>query len=64
MEDTSFDSFGDFGDFQAARGDLTPTPDSWSFTSGSTTSDEAGVEDPSPTDAGIDKGTRSGLDGS
>ncbi|KAI0672799.1 SIT4 phosphatase-associated protein-domain-containing protein [Trametes maxima] len=43
MEDSSFDSFGDFGDFQSAgagsfeaEGTLTPTGvDSWSFTSAS-----------------------------
>jgi len=44
MDDGSFDTFGDFGDFQAAQdGELTPTG-SWSFTSGST-SDDAGSED-------------------
>ena len=31
-EDSSFDSFGDFGDFQAAEdGELTPTSGSWTF---------------------------------
>ena len=44
MNDSSFDSFGDFGDFQTAGSDfsgadggsLTPTGiDSWSFTSAS-----------------------------
>ena len=45
MADSSFDSFGDFGDFQSAGSDsfgddgsLTPTGvDSWSFTSASST---------------------------
>jgi hypothetical protein len=46
MEDNSFDSFGDFGEFQAARdGELTPTADSWSLTSGSTASDELVLEE-------------------
>jgi len=47
--ETSFDSFGDFGDFQSAgsssmslddSGALTPTADSWSFTSISSTGSE------------------------
>ena len=45
MGDSSFDSFGDFGDFQSAGsgsveddGSLTPTgADSWSFASASST---------------------------
>ena len=46
MDDGSFDTFGDFGDFQTAQdGELTPTTGSWSFTSGSTASDDAGSED-------------------
>jgi len=45
LEDGSFDSFGDFGDFQTAQdGELTP-PGSWTFTSSSSASDEAGSED-------------------
>lgn len=42
-DDAAFDSFGDFGDFQTAEeeaGELTPTAGSWTFTSGSNTSDE------------------------
>ena len=42
-DDAAFDSFGDFGDFQSAEaddGELTPTAGSWTFTSGSSTSDE------------------------
>ncbi|KAI0693353.1 SIT4 phosphatase-associated protein-domain-containing protein [Cytidiella melzeri] len=47
--ETSFDGFGDFGDFQSAgsgsltledNGTLTPTADSWSFTSISSTGSE------------------------
>ena len=49
MAESSFDSFGDFGDFQSAscsfeEGTLTPTgAESWSFASASSTSslDEA-----------------------
>ena len=37
-EDSSFDSFGDFGDFQTAEdhdgGSLTPTSGSWTFANG------------------------------
>lgn len=40
-DDAAFDSFGDFGDFQGAEdGELTPTAGSWTFTSGSSASDE------------------------
>jgi len=40
-EDSTFDSFGDFGDFQSARdGEFTPTTGSWTFASDSSTSDE------------------------
>lgn len=36
MEDSSFESFGDFGDFQTAEeGELTPTAGSWTFASDS-----------------------------
>ncbi|KAK0463504.1 SIT4 phosphatase-associated protein-domain-containing protein [Desarmillaria tabescens] len=39
MEDSTFDNFGDFGDFQSASpsqdGELTPTAGSWSFASDS-----------------------------
>src|SRR5712675_1271973 len=35
-DEVSFDSFGDFGDFQSAGdGETTPTAGSWTFTSGS-----------------------------
>lgn len=34
-DDASFDGFGDFGDFQGADGELTPTGGSWSFASAS-----------------------------
>ena len=49
--EASFDGFGDFGDFQSAgagsasledSGTLTPTADSWSFTSISSTGSEEG----------------------
>jgi serine/threonine-protein phosphatase 6 regulatory subunit 3 len=40
-EDSTFDTFGDFGEFQTARdGELTPTAGSWTFTSGLSASDE------------------------
>jgi serine/threonine-protein phosphatase 6 regulatory subunit 3 len=40
-DDSAFDTFGDFGDFQSAQdGELTPTAGSWTFTSGSSASDE------------------------
>ncbi|KIM86236.1 hypothetical protein PILCRDRAFT_65387 [Piloderma croceum F 1598] len=40
-EDSAFDTFGDFGDFQSAQdGELTPTAGSWTFTSGLSASDE------------------------
>lgn len=49
IEDTTFDSFGEFGDFQSASGgsledsgNLTPTADSWSFASISSTGSEEG----------------------
>ncbi|KAL0946479.1 hypothetical protein HGRIS_012696 [Hohenbuehelia grisea] len=35
MEDASYEAFGDFGDFQAASGELTPTGGSWTFASDS-----------------------------
>ncbi|KAG7448348.1 SAPS-domain-containing protein [Guyanagaster necrorhizus] len=51
MEDSTFDNFGDFGDFQSASpsqdGELTPTAGSWSFASDSSASDEGA---PSPSD--------------
>ncbi|KAF8884827.1 SIT4 phosphatase-associated protein-domain-containing protein [Infundibulicybe gibba] len=49
-EDASFESFGDFGEFQSPHdGELTPTAGSWTFTSEAGTSDEAGSEgSPSP----------------
>lgn len=34
-DDASFEGFGDFGEFQAADGELTPTGGSWSFASAS-----------------------------
>lgn len=40
-DDTSFDQFGDFGDFQAADGDLTPTGGSWTFASDNSVSSES-----------------------
>lgn len=40
-DDTSFDQFGDFGDFQAADGDLTPTGGSWTFASDTSVSSES-----------------------
>jgi hypothetical protein len=70
MEGSSFDdNFGDFGDFHAAQdGELTPTADSWSFTSGSTASDEVVLEDSSPLEgtsnsSGIEIGPRNEMDG-
>lgn len=40
-EDATFDSFGEFGDFQSAHdGELTPTTGSWTFTSDSSASDD------------------------
>jgi hypothetical protein len=33
LEDSTMDSFGDFGDFQAAEGSLTPTMGSWTLAS-------------------------------
>ncbi|KAK0211682.1 SIT4 phosphatase-associated protein-domain-containing protein [Armillaria fumosa] len=45
MEDSTFDNFGDFGDFQSASptqdGELTPTAGSWSFASDSSASDDS-----------------------
>ena len=39
-DDATFDSFGDFGDFQSADdGELTPTAGSWTLASGSSASD-------------------------
>lgn len=32
-DDTSFDNFGDFGEFQTGDGEMTPTGGSWSFAS-------------------------------
>lgn len=40
-DDTSFDQFGDFGDFQAADSDLTPTGGSWTFASDTSVSSES-----------------------
>ncbi|KAI0345113.1 SAPS-domain-containing protein [Trametopsis cervina] len=63
--DSSFDSFGDFGDFQSAgsgsltledSGTMTPTADSWSFTSISSTGseeDSIGRLSESPQERGI-----------
>lgn len=40
-EESAFDSFGDFGEFQSAEeGELTPTAGSWTLTSDSSASDE------------------------
>jgi len=40
-DESAFDSFGDFGEFQSAEeGELTPTAGSWTLTSGSSASDE------------------------
>lgn len=50
MEDTAFDSFADFGEFQSTSpprdGELTPTAGSWTFTSDSSPSpsDDASSE--------------------
>jgi serine/threonine-protein phosphatase 6 regulatory subunit 3 len=57
----SFDSFGDFGDFQSAGdGETTPTAGSWTFTSGSGHSSPSDTGDASgdekDTDARIDPG--------
>ncbi|KAK7038262.1 SIT4 phosphatase-associated protein-domain-containing protein [Favolaschia claudopus] len=52
MEDTAFDSFADFGEFNSppADGELTPTAGSWTFTSGSSPSpsDDAASEHSDP----------------
>lgn len=48
VDDGSFETFGDFGDFHSGDGDLTPTGDSWTFasdTSLSSGSDDAEVDD-------------------
>lgn len=58
-DEVSFDSFGDFGDFQSAGdGESTPTAGSWTFTSGSGHSSPSDTGDASgdekDTDARID----------
>jgi hypothetical protein len=51
MEETTFESFGEFGDFQSPQdGELTPTAGSWTFTGSSTLSDEPGSEEPGQTE--------------
>ena len=57
MEDSTFDNFGDFGDFQSASptqdGELTPTAESWSFASDSSASDDS----PKPRGTSLREGT-------
>ncbi|KZP10869.1 SAPS-domain-containing protein [Athelia psychrophila] len=69
-DDAAFDSFGDFGDFQSAEdqdqdGELTPTAGSWTFTSGSNTSDEWSGSDHEKDKSELDpgEGLRTALDG-
>ena len=41
VDEASFENFGDFGDFQTADGELTPTGGSWSFASDASISSES-----------------------
>lgn len=43
MEDSTFEGFGEFGEFQSNSGELTPTGGSWTFASDSSISE--GSED-------------------
>ena len=55
IQEVSFDSFGDFGDFQSAGdGETTPTAGSWTFASGSSHS--------SPSDDGDGSGDEKDVD--
>ena len=44
-DDASFEGFGDFGEFQGADGELTPTGGSWSFASDASLSSNSSMED-------------------
>ncbi len=49
MAESSFESFGDFGEFQgAADGELTPTAGSWTFASDGSDTPSSGDGSPSP----------------
>ncbi|KAF8867842.1 SIT4 phosphatase-associated protein-domain-containing protein [Mucidula mucida] len=59
MAESSFESFGDFGEFQgAADGELTPTAGSWTFASDGSDTPSSGDGSPSPSPKSGRRGRR------